>query len=362
MVNPFKAAVAAGKKLVKPAVMAARKIKTNRPEIYVVGGVLMILTSFGLAVYEATKIPEAMARGNEKLDALKDRQSELMNTEKDIKVPVSVHDEDGNEIYVNQYRIMSSEERAIQVAQINKDIYYAKIDGIWQVGKLMVWPLILLVIGLGFDLRGVHILRKENIALATTVGGLEKFIKFYRNNVIADQGKEKDLQYARGITGEVEVNHLNGVGPDGKEKIETEKIPVISHTDGNPWRFEYSPTFFRSATGNVDHDIHHILNVQNYFNHLYGGRKKHGKISYYEVLEYLDPIWEALDATGSVEIFTREYGWGHDKRGDDYIDLGVYRAINSNAITGNGDCVWIEGNCDGRLSDLKNQYKEKYLT
>ena len=358
MINPIKAVVTVGKKMIRPAVKIARNMKAKRPEIYVIGGVIFILTAFGLVAYESTKAPEAMAKGQEKLDALKSKKAELENTEKEIKIPVSVKDEDGNEIYVNQYRLMSSEERAIQLSQVNKDIQGARIEAIWMVGRLYVLPLILLLIGLGFDLRGVHILRKENVALAATVGGLEKFIKFYRGNVIADQGKEKDIQYARGVIGEKEVTR-ELEGSDGTVKL-TEKLPVV-HGNGNPWRFEYSPTYFRSATGNPDHDIMHIKNVQDYFNHMYGGKKKHGKISYYEVLEYLDPIWDAIDADGSVEIFCREYGWGHDARGDDFIDLGVYRAINDAAIKGVGDVVYIEGNCDGRLADLKNKNKEKYL-
>ena len=80
----------------------------------------------------------------------------------------------------------------------------------------------------------------------------------------------------------------------------------------------------------------------------------------YEVLDYLDPIWEELDPDGTREAFAREYGWGHAKEGDDFLDLGVYRAINDAAIRGLSDVVYMEMNCDGRLSELKNMYRERY--
>ena len=359
MLNPIKAAMTAGSKMIRPAVTFARGMKAKKPEIFVFAGVTLILTSFGLVIYETMKLGDTMTAGKEKLDAARQRKADLESGE-GTKVPVSVKDENGNEIFTDQFRVMSDEEVSTALKQASKDIQAARMDAMWQVGKLYALPLVFLLIGLGFDLHGVRILRKENVALAATVGGLEKFISFYRGNVVREQGKEADLRYARGIVGEREVSEIVK-DADGNEKIAKKKLPVISHADGNPWRFEYSPTFFRSATGDPDRDISHIKNVQDYWNHKYGGQKKHGKISYYEVLEYLDPIWEAIDADGTVETFCREYGWGHSATGDDYIDLGVYRAINDNAIKGIGDCVWIEGNCDGRLADIKNQYKEKYL-
>ena len=354
MVNPIKAIAKAGVKAIEPAAKVLRTVKARKPEVFVFTGVAMILTSFILVAYESTKAPEVMAQTAGKMQDLREKKETLSAENNSTEIVV---DAAGNQ----EIKILSPEEKDIRIAEIDKEIRGARIDGVWQVSKLYIPSIIILLIGFGFDLHGVKILRKENVALAATVSGLEKFINFYRGNVIADQGKEKDRQYARGIIGDKTVKDIV-TDAEGNDKVEKKKLPVVKESKGNPWRFEYSPTYFRSATGNPDHDISHIKNIQDYWNHEYGGRRKHGFVSYFEVINYLDPIWEAIDPTGEIENFCREYGWGHDARGDDFIDLGVYRAINEAAVRGIGDVVYIEGNCDGRLRSLKNQYRGKYLT
>lgn len=354
MVNPVKIIAQAGRKIIKPAVKVAQKIKTNKPEVYVFVGVGMILTSFVAVAIQSTKAPEVMAQTAGKMQDLREKKEALEAEDNPTEIIV---DATGNQ----EIKILNPTEKDIRLKEMDKEIQHARWEGVWLVGKLYIPWVVLLLLGFGFDLHGVQILRKENVALAATVSGLEKFINFYRGNVIEDQGKEKDHQYAHGIIGEKTIKEIK-TDENGNDIVEKKKLPVVKKDNGNPWRFEYSPTFFRSATGDPDRDISHIKIVEDYWNRIYGGRKKHGFISYYEVIEYLDPIWDAIDPTGEIENFCRENGWGHSAKGDDFIDLGVYRAINDAAIKGIGDVVYIEGNCDGTLRKIKNQYKERYLT
>lgn len=342
-------------KLVAPVTKVAKKVK--KPEALMGIGMALTGVSFVWVIVNSTKLPEVMSETADKVEQIRDRQKELEDISQPVKVITTVTDDDGNEIGV-QARVMTEEERNIELRDNRKELHKAQVNGVWQVTKKILPPTLTMILAELLKGKGMRVLRKENMALVTTVAGLEKFINYYRGNVVAAEGKEADQRYAKGIIGEKELSTIVQ-DKDGKEKIEKVKVPVVR--DGNPWRFEYSPTYFRSATGEVDRDIMHIKNVETYFNKKYGGVKKHGKISMYEVLEYLDPIWEAIDADGTVETFCRNYGWGHKANGDDYIDLGVYRGINDAAIRGIGDTVFIECNSDGLLSEIKNQYKEKYL-
>jgi hypothetical protein len=251
----------------------------------------------------------------------------------------------------------TEEEQKALAKTERRGLAMARADGVVSMVKLFGGPVLLLVIGCGLIVKGHNILRARNAILAASLKSTEQLFRFYRQNVVAAEGAEADKRYMRGIVGEKEVM---GIGLDdcGNEILKKEKVPVVRK--GNPWQFEFSPTFFYSATGIPDRDLLHLQNVEFYFNRLYKGEKKYEDISMFEILDYLRPIWEAIDPDGSVRTMSRVYGWGHDRNGDDMIDLGVFRAANESAIKGVGDVVFMEFNCDGRLENLKNQYKARY--
>ena len=339
----------AGRKVVRPVIKAAQKVKTNKPEIFLTVGLTATFVSLVWVAIESTKAPDVMATGNEKLDKLKNYKDEVVSG----RISGTI---DGEPTTIT---VLSDEAKIKELKKVNKDILDARLESIWYMSRLYIGPLIVFLLGGALIVKGHNIIRKQNLVLAGALKGTEELFKFYRSNVIEAEGEEADQRYLRGIKDTVEITELKH-DKDGKEVLTRTSVPIIKDHE-NPWRFKYTPQYFRTATGDMDHDITHIKNVEYYFNRKYGGSKKHGMISMYEVLDYLDPIWEEIDPDGTREIFCREYGWGHDANGDDIIDLGVYRAINDAAIKGIGDAVYIECNCDGRLADLKNQYKERYV-
>ena len=339
-----------GSKMLRPVVKICRKAKVNKPEIFLAAGLTMMLGSLVWVAIESTKAPDIMNEDTNAINCLKNSKEEIESG----KITTASVDGEEQEAY-----ILTDEEKEMLLKDVNHEIWVERMNSIWHMTRLYIGPLILFLLGSGLITKGYKILRASNIFLAGALKSTEELFKFYRNNVIEAEGKEADLKYLRGMTGDtVEIGRISPDG-NGGQLIETEKIPIIKDHE-NPWRFEYSPKYFRSATGDTEHDISHLKNVQDYFDHQYGGRKRHYKISMYEVLDYLDPIWEVLDPDGTREAFAREYGWGHSDNGDDFIDLGVYRAINEAAIRGASDIVYMEMNCDGRLSELKNMYRERY--
>ena len=335
MIAPIKALKDVGFRIFKPAIKVCSKIKVNKPEVMMGAGVIMVIGSFVWIAINATKIPETANETAEKVSDIEDEYTCKLEETDDQ------HFDD-------------------LITQQRKDLRKARVDGIIRMGKLILPPTITMLVGVSLGVKGHMVRKKEVIVLTTAAKSLQETFKYYRKNVVEKEGKEADLNYLRGVKGETEVTEV-GQDAQGNDILVKRKVPVVDENrPRNPWRFEFSPTFFASASGIPDRDISKLIQVQEYFNHVYHGPKKFGKISNYEILEYLQPIWEAIDADGTVEMFCRNYGYGHDVRGDDNIDLGVYRAINAPAISGTGDVVYIEFNSDGNLKNLKNKYLEKY--
>ena len=251
--------------------------------------------------------------------------------------------------------------REQQVALIkaeNKELRVARFDGVMAMVKMFGGPVFVLAVGCGLIIKGHQVLKMQNAVLGAALKGLEKTFDFYRRNVIAEQGEEADQRYLHGVSKPVEIETV-GHDECGNEIIKKETVPMVQ-TD-NPWIFEYTPQYFLTASGIPDRDLTHLANVEDHFRRIYDTYKKHDDISMFEVLEYLQPNWDALDPTGERKNFCRIFGWGHDRRGDDRIDLGRYNPVNDPARRGISDKVYIVMNCDGRLSKLVNQYKERYV-
>jgi len=333
--NLLKVVAKAGRKAFKPVVKVCQKVKTSKPEIFVGIGVAAVAVSFVWVAVEAMKAPETMTETSEKVKDIEDKYAAEREKED----------------------ISQAETEELKKKE-KKELRTARLDGTMKMVKLFGWPVLCLLLGIGLIIHGHHILVGRYALTSAALKGTEEMFQFYRNNVIEAEGKEADQRYMRGVVGEKEVDRIV-LDECGNEVVKKEKIPVVKKN--NPWQFEYSPTFFRSASGDPNTDLTHLKIVEDYFNRVYSTYKKYEDISMFEVLEYLNPIWEAIDPDGQMRMFARTQGWGHDKRGDDRIDLGVYRAANEAAIKGTGDVVFLEMNCDGRLDTLKNQYKARYI-
>lgn len=322
----------------KPIAKVVVKASQNKPELMAISGGLMVLTAFGLTIRSAMKLEKTMNASSEKAEAIEARKTQELSAED-----------------------LTEEQKTAIIKACDKDLAVARADGVWQVAKLFILPSGLLVAGLVLIGGGHHILRKRNVVLASALKATEETLKFYRGNVIADQGKEADLKYMRGIIDNKEIESVV-VDEDGKEKKVKRRVPVVKGQK-NPWRFEFSDTWFRSWEDDTDRNLFFLKCEQDWWNH---ELERNGEISMYEVLKHLGYKFE-IEKEGVTAkeyrdrmTFLRNYGWRKGCGGDDFIDFGLYRAINEPAISRKSDVVWIEFNCDGNLENLTEMNIEKW--
>lgn len=314
----------------KPIAKVVVKASQNKPELMAISGGLMVLTAFGLTIRSAMKLEKTMNASSEKAEAIETRKTQELTAED-----------------------LTEEQKTAIIKACDKDLAMARADGVWQVAKLFILPSGLLVAGLVLIGGGHHILRKRNVVLASALKATEETLKFYRGNVIADQGKEADLKYMRGIIDDKEVESVV-VSEDGKEKKVKRRVPVVKGQK-NPWRFEFSDTWFRSWEDDTDRNLFFLKCEQDWWNH---ELERNGEVSMYEVLKHLGYKFEVEKEGVTAKeyrdrmTFLRNYGWRKGCGGDDFIDFGLYRAINEAAISRRSDVVFIEFNCDGNLENL----------
>ena len=322
----------------KPIAKVVVKASQNKPELMAISGGLMVLTAFGLTIRSAMKLEKTMNASSEKAEAVENRKTQELAADN-----------------------LTEEQKTAIIKACDKDLAMARADGVWQVAKLFILPSGLLVAGLVLIGGGHHILRKRNVVLASALKATEETLKFYRGNVIADQGKEADLKYMRGIIDDKELESVV-VNEDGKEKKVKRRVPVVKGQK-NPWRFEFSDTWFRSWEDDTDRNLFFLKCEQDWWNH---ELERNGEVSMYEVLKHLGYKFE-IEKEGVTAkeyrdrmTFLRNYGWRKGCGGDDFIDFGLYRAINEAAISRQSDVVWIEFNCDGNLENLTELNIEKW--
>lgn len=86
--------------------------------------------------------------------------------------------------------------------------------GVWkEMVKLFGPTAALELLSIASSLGGRHMLRKENAALAASAAAIGRAYDQYRQNVIADQGKEKDAEYAGPQTKDILEMSEDGQAP-----------------------------------------------------------------------------------------------------------------------------------------------------
>lgn len=308
----------------KPVAKAVAKVNKNKPEILAVCGGAAILVAFGWAIYEAIGVKDVMEETNTEIEEINERYS---------KKP--------------------EPEQAALEKQHTKELKAAKIKGVWRVTKKFVGPGATLIVGMGLGAKSIKIFRARNIFLSGALKGTQEAYKFYRQNVREDLGEEADKKYARGIIGEKEIEEKI-TDADGKEKTVKTKIPVVKEND-NPWRFEFCEDLFRTWKPSTEQNLFILHCEQEWWKHEF---ERTEEVSMYEVLKHLGYKFEVRKA-GMTKAqyrdfmnFVRNYGWKKGSGGDEFIDFGIYRAINEPAIRGMSDVVWLEFNCDGNLNKI----------
>ena len=327
------------KRMIKiPAVAKiATKVSRNKPEMFAIAGGALIIWAFVEAVKGGTKLQAVMAETADNVETMEKGQKARreLNT-----------DENGNLIFAGGETALAALEK--------KELAKVRTEGTWKVAKMFALPSGLLVIGMVLIGNGFKILRTRNVILASTVEGLKKTMEFYRKNVREDLGEEADLKYLRGVIDNKEVETVV-VDEDGKESKVKKRLPVVKEQKGNPWRFEFSDTYFWSYEEDTDRNLFFLKCEEDWWNR---ELDRNEEVSMYEILKHLQFKFDVLKAQcGSAQeyrdkmTFLRNYGW-RKGCGDGFVDFGLYRAINEPAITRKSDVVFIEFNCSGNLQNL----------
>ena len=307
------------------------KVSHNKPEIMLLAGAALIIVGFVRGIISGTHLQVVMEESAGEMRKLEASQKERRL----------------------QFNEPISEEHEKQLALIEKkELKKARAEGTWKVVKLFILPSGLIVAGLVFIGGGFKILRTRNVVLAGIAEGYKKMIDQYRKNVVEKEGEEADLNYMRSVIGDKEIESVV-VDEDGNESKVKKRVPVVKEQKCNPWRFEFSDTYFDSYEDDTDRNLFFLKCEEDWFNH---ELERHGEVSMYEVLKHLRYKFDVLKASCNSKqeyrdrmTFLRNFGW-RKGCGDGFVDFGLYRAINEPAITRQSDVVWIEMNCCGDLS------------
>lgn len=281
--------------------VAALKLSKHSPTLLFGAGVVGVVGTVVLAARATLRLEEVIEQTQENLETVK-----------------SV---DNGEKYTDR-----------EILQIKAGVY---IHAAGRITKLYGPSVALGVASIGALAGSHHILSKRNAALAAAYKAVETGFRAYRERVVEDLGKEKDLQYLYGLEKQKEVV----VDEDGKKKIVDKTVPtnaispynVLFHSNNRNWNStpEYNIIFLRCQQNNLTDKL-----------------RSQGFL-------LLNDMYDALgfDRTKAGCVV----GWLADPKygGDGYVDLGVFDRETLGEfydyVVGNEDEIWIRPNCDGEI-------------
>lgn len=303
-------------KLTRGANRIALSGRKHGPEILVIGGVILGITSAVMACKATLKIDEINKETKENIERM-DEALEKGVTESGLEYT--------EEDYKNDKKTMY-----IQTA-----VTYAKVYG----------PAVLLGTASVVSILGGHrILHKRVVGLTAAYTALDSSFKQYRGRVIDRFGEELDRELRFNIKSkEVEETVVN---EDGTETTVTNVIDVIENgSNRSPYSFcfdECSPNWTKDPEWNKMF----LLKQQNYWN---DRLKRKGHVVLNEVLDSI-----GIDRTKAGAVTGWVYKEGDTEHGDNFIDFGIFD-IHSEAarrfVNGYERSVWLDFNVDGVIWD-----------
>jgi len=276
--------------------------KKQSPHIFFVGGVVCVVSSTILACRATLKMDKTMDK------ILTDREN-LREIKEGMR--------DGTTAYpIHQYR---------------KDVFYIRRTTVLEIGKLYGPPFILGALGIA-ALTGSHIqLTKRNTALMAAYAAVQKAYYDYRQRVAEQFGEERELDIYRAT---------------GKEIVQTSEghKEVVQLTNPNGLS-PYARCFdecSREWQKDKEYNEAFILCQQTHANDMLKAR---GHIFLNEVYDLL-----GFDRTTAGTVV----GWVWPGNGDDFVDFGLYEAVNRNCeyMNGMSPSFWLDFNVDGVINNL----------
>lgn len=208
-----------------------------------------------------------------------------------------------------------------------KAVALAYCDGAYRVAKLYA-PAVLVTGASLAALTGSHVmLSRRNAALGAAYGAILKATDDYRDRVREEVGEEREGELYHAIEWQ------DVPGSDGK----------IQEPVGDPGKFSPYTRFFDPSNPNWTHD--HATNrnfvecVQRFSNHALYSR------GYVFLNDVMKDLGLPLSSEGQL------VGWWLDPEGegegDNYIDFGVYEAVNASHRGDGAKQIMLDFNVDG---------------
>jgi hypothetical protein len=209
--------------------------------------------------------------------------------------------------------------------QLNKDATYVYAKAVYKIGKLYGPAVGVGIVSVSL-LTGAHVsLSRRNTALMAAYATVMKAYDDYRERIIQELGAEREL----------DIRHAkiaSNVTPDGEE---------VKVNDPNSWS-PYARFFDEGSAHwekNAEFNRLFVQCQQNYANELLRAR---GHVFLNEVYDSL-----GIDRSKAGAVV----GWVISKTGDNFIDFGMYEAVNSQFINGWERSILLDFNVDGVIYD-----------
>ena len=232
---------------------------------------------------------------------------------------------------INASTELPEEKKQEEIVKVRKKVSRIAVHYYWK-------PMVIAGITvLGFTGAQLDVKEKCN-NYAMMYSGLLGTFASYRKNVIAEEGKEKDLEYLFGK----KTEEVTTIADDGSEVVEYKKKLLTDGSEAKKIASRAQTLIFDMHcdqwTKSPNHNKYLILQVQEYLNNRL---RLKGYI-------FLNEVYRAL---GAPETEAGQYvGWIYDARnpvGDNYIDFGLYSDCNQRFLDGLEPSCILEFNVDG---------------
>lgn len=267
--------------------------KKNSPHIFFVGGLVGTIASTVLACRATLKLEKVVDEVKLDLYDTKQKFQETANTEQEK----------------------------------SKELALVYVKSAVKVGRLYA-PAIIIGGASVAALTGSHVqLARRNAAITAAFAGLSAAFDEYRARVREEIGEDAEFEIYRGISDEK---------VEGSKELEK----VIDPNALSPYARcfdEGSSNFLKD----VEHNRTFIRGQQQYMNHKL---RSCGHV-------FLNEVYDALgfERTSAGAVV----GWLYEKgTGDDYIDFGMFEAVNNRFMMGIERCAWLDFNVDGVIYNM----------
>lgn len=283
------------------------KLGKVSPKILVIGGVTGLVVAGVHACVKTTRLEEVLDEASEKIQEVKDNNSE---EEKDTK----------------------------------KDLAMVYLSTAGNIAKLYAIPVVTATVSVGMILGSNHILNKRNAAAMAAYALTSDEFKEYRQRVISELGIDADRRYRFGLV-EEEITETIKDEKTGRNKKVKKKVEVIDPNNYSIYAkvFDDASKYWRN---DPELNLFFLKTTQSLFNDLLRSRPNH--------TVFLNEVYEALDIPLTQE--GQIVGWHLDgENSDGFIDFGMYNykdETKRDFINCRESCIFLDFNVDGIVWDL----------